>query len=358
MRDRWQDDAELAGITDVQGLLAARLPESSGLWRPTAVRLETGHLFFEAPEDYWKRHIADWGWQQVEAPADFLDRFVAIERAEQALDFAQRYGPLFLCSEHFELSGCLWRPSADESPQIHMQVRGLVRLLRGPHHPPSPHGCRWDRMEPVVDWLTLARQVRATLHIASLCRTGRPLPPTVWRDFDPWGLIGNTPPAERIGLVVLMSALINSYLTEEPGGPRVEMTEDLRLTVNPGLGALRAVWLLAAQAISRERAIFVCAGCGKLHTRPVDTRVPKTGERSYCPQCRETYRPAKKLSNAKRRRQLRTLLGFVNERRGQDWPAILSEWNAAYPEWRYEDPVVIREDFEIRSITYGVRKGG
>ena len=188
---------------------------------------------------------------------------------EAFLDFAQRYGVLYLC----------------------------------PHGIPatSPHGmsgCRPSKSEPLSRWRHYARQARAVLRIAAALHQGGIGEDPDWKTLyadnpevcqeAPWWERSNG--ADRMAL----SDIINEILVW--GGVHLSLwwwpTED-RPPDQPDSPTIyldsSGVWgAVATQlifAVAATRGIAVCSACGQPYR--LQGRKPARGRRSYCPDCRQ-----------------------------------------------------------------------
>jgi hypothetical protein len=315
----WQRLVELAGLSDDGGGVAVRLRTTSGIWRPTGVRLkeENGQLSLvyelahEPRPDYYLP-IQDWGWAHVEDADGLLDAFIKVRSPDDALQFAQQWGPLFSCSAH-EQQVWLQHHLLTREQLYHEGITyGWPRRYQGARPP-----CMWTPNEPVSVWLNEAARARDVFRAICLVRQEppQPIPPELW-----WAIDVNPEEIELLCHVNaerpdsdphkienfeqlwtnfhLLDTLHNALHAE------VRITEELRLEVDPGLGFIAAVWLLIAQAASRVRALYFCSGCGEPYARPANVRAPKPGQHNFCGMCRQGNKNAasKKLYAARRRR--------------------------------------------------------
>lgn len=368
----WRVDVEEAALVDDQGALPVRMRVQSGIWRPVRAWLEgrrgKGVVRYAVPADYDTSDISRWGWSRLDETDGLLDALIKLQRPQEVLRFAERWGPLYLCRVHYYkprtyyrrrrclwsgnvLSGCYWIPAEPvgawlrEAARARAAVRAAALL-------------RQDPPRRVTRELWEAMHVRPALEegpgsLESLLQGNRALLRRLEPDVADWDL-----PAGLLSDRFYLQQVINEQLRDRPGHPRLRLTAHLRLTIDPGLGVLRAAWLLVAQVAGRERAIYVCTACGNPYTRPLELRAPKPNQRNYCAECRGGYTIAKKLHNDGRRRILRNLVAFVAARaadRAPDWERVRAEWNEAHPGAAYGTTGGLLTDLRRRTKSYGVK---
>ena len=132
---------------------------------------------------------------------------------------------------------------------------------------------------------------------------------------------------------------------------------ELRLSIEPGFGFIRTVWLMVAQAASQIRSVYVAppAGCPTfaltecvLQDEPIQLLRRLRHERS---------RRKEDLSSRKARSRLRELVSFVGQQANTDrldWNDILAKWNELYPQWNYRGTEDLLNDLKFKTKTYGV----
>lgn len=247
--------------------------------------------------------------RSVAVPRDLLLRFVKLADGDAAaiLAFATRYGLLRLCKDH-----------------------GLPRLHRCPQlrefHPVcDANGIednekrRWF-FESISDWRRFAQQAKFALELATMIRSRKPIP----RDWRTTLLNGRTfehlaqTTRARLlegceGDIDLINGLLNgespsaSAKYPSPAKERehawsavVGITESWRAWADvtlvttvqkPGHARLSigGIPLFGALAMQLTTAISsvgftMCGGCGRSFQ---PKRMPRAGETSYCPECRE-----------------------------------------------------------------------
>lgn len=198
------------------------------------------------------------GWPPVEFDASFaLDKFLRLNNANDVQRFAQRFGPLWLCSKHHN--------------------RGAVRCFWPGH---SSRQCRWNNIEPVDIWLTIRQEIHVLLAAAAKVRNGDAL---AISDFA--GVEGA--PTEFYPHVgrPFVATWINMQLHRM--SPLLsdghETTLGFELTLSTGVGFLPALWLQVASVCAGGRALAVCSGCVTPYVRK--GRAPRRGQRNFCPSC-------------------------------------------------------------------------
>lgn len=186
---------------------------------------------------------------------DALSEFVKIRDSRGALEFAGRYGPMWICRRHPE--PCFWRPP----------VPGQR----------SQHG--WDSIEPVSAWLGEASRMRAVLVATDRLKAGNLLRPDDWRGLKVQ-LRAEALPADLQSDKILLSEVVNDRLRTFGVGVQLNALE---LQFNAGLGFLPAVWQQLAALVGGGKALAICRSCGGPF---IALRKPKRGQLSWCAECR------------------------------------------------------------------------
>lgn len=270
--------------------------QEGGVWKPTKAWLDESDILVRfATPSVLDGSLYGWGWRAVGTTDGLLDAFARIKTATAVEQFASRWGPLWLCKTHHSDSlgsHCL----VYQRPQRTLGWQWLY-----------PADCAWEPAEPISAWLREARRVRGTLAIIHSLRKDPPEPASqeAWVDFGLNEVAAGEVSSDKhlFEARFQLHSLVNSYLLSDPGGPRLALQEDMQLRFDLGLGALRAAWLLLAQAAAQQRAIYLCTGCGAFYVRHFDLRRPRHGQANYCDECRGQgrYHVAKRLSKARRR---------------------------------------------------------
>jgi hypothetical protein len=273
-------DFEALFTTD--GELAAPIPAHAGVYAPSGVVKFGGDdagrpawLLFPAETEWFGQGTVmqermPWpGWTSVPfQAAQALDRFAHIDDSISAQQFAQTYGPLWICARH--RFPCLWR------------------AVNGPDEYRVRHA--WSPAESVSDWLFVADHLRKTLLAAGRLLRPEQIPDDDWRALG----FGARRPSDQIEARFLLTTLINSYLQKYKVG--LHLNDRLELELATGLGFLPALWQQVALAIAGGNSLAVCSNCGQPYLRA--QRAPKTGQRNYCGNCqskrkRDSYRANK-----------------------------------------------------------------
>ena len=279
-RDRWL----AAQIADLQGNPLGRIPAEPAIYAPPWVALEhepTGDYlrFPEWPLRPWEAPDAAEPaepWQPVSTTStrNLLGEFVGLtgRPASRFLQFAERYGPLFLITRQ------------DENAPITLRAWS-------PDHREEPR--EWCRREPLSLWRDKAQQYRSFLSVAAYLRQNAPAPPSAW--WPPYQAIladdgvatastkelGEDVRGVRFQKVLLAEALNQEARLVQPE-PSLRVTHDLTLAVSSGFGFLPACWHQLVQAITGYHSVYICDGCGRLFIRG---RKAQAGRHVYCPRC-------------------------------------------------------------------------
>ncbi len=193
------------------------------------------------------------GWHRVENfnPMRCLQEFILIESPEQAMHFANRYGPLWACAGH--KWPCRWR--GDDF---------------------GGHG--WANAERLELWLFSACQMSATLEAARRLREGEHVSREGWEAMG-WG-----PPGEPLALAEEGSrvATVVAFMLESLHC-HFGLTRQLEPELHAGLGFLGSLWQQTVAVIGGGHSIAICSDCGRLYIRA--NRAAKRGQRNYCGEC-------------------------------------------------------------------------
>jgi hypothetical protein len=344
------DDMSLsdAAMTDPEGRLRVRMPEQPTILRPPRVwpgeESAKPVLRFEVPISYYSLPTSQWGWQPVRDATGLLDQFRKLSSDPEGIrGFAEAWGPLWIIdpADNFRSRGEI----GSEDPEVLQQLSeagydsqsasSRRQSGRKPYFlslfPGIGELANWPAYEKVDLWRMCALEAQTALTIiAALQKYPPEAVPTryarvllscfdirgesidsfawYWREaIYPNSKLQGEGMIEPEIIQPLLAAAINRHLVQDAGSCRlVSDWDSLRLSLHPGLGFLRTVWLLIAQAASRDRAVGTCADCGKPFVRPYGVRVPKPNDNHYCSECGQNEKGAKKLWARKHREQLRT----------------------------------------------------
>lgn len=359
----WRQKGQLAGFVTPQELLASRLRLARGVWSPSEVELLSApsgeELRFQVPLNYANMEIRDWGWTEVKNTTELVEEFLQVETPGQALRFAKRYGPIYVCGKHTIMD--FTRPSELPAIERGSEMSADDPDVFWPGSPLAPYsvmcrwtgkasavrdGCHWEPREPVKLWLACARQAAAALRLVAQMQANQPLHREVeaWRDLmlipadyedvDDRSAVESAQgdlmrlPDDYEDLDATLKFITDgqhrdfalSYLADWINGfpldswpIRLFLDENYELRVDTGLGFLPVVWLVIAQTAGGGRSVQVCAGCHRPYIRPMAGRAPKTNHNSYCDSCgrKKNWSAAKRLSQTDRMTRLRQLADFV-----------------------------------------------
>ena len=269
---------DLAGFTDPEtGRIEAFLEPQGGFWLPPKVVLESDRLIYPCPETEnvvltgdFMFSLYDHGWKTGASPDPIrlLDAFLKLANAkdEQVREFAERWGPLWLCIGH---------PDCLCSPKIFSRTSD----------------CVWQPNEPADEFRRRSRQVRAALDISASIVAKRKTIPAQWGD-----LVMGKPhqPLDELQRI-LLATVVNKYI-RGPWGAFLELRwyeNSSELNLNPGFGFLPLVWMQVAQVMSGSKGLCRCDGCGKYYVR--FRRKPARGRHNFCEDCTEGGRGSKRI---------------------------------------------------------------
>jgi hypothetical protein len=289
---------ELAGLTDEDGMLKAFLQGYSFTLIPPEVSLKKGKrgvkVSFPIPAKLgknqpkitglswyltWYKELINTGWQVKDDFKGITNDFLRIAKGtdDQVLEFAKKWGPLWICAEHVD---CF--------------MFGFYKPWLIPNIGP----CFWPGFESVERYKKHAREVNAVLSIAAALIENRPSLPAHWEEIGPekaWEEPAVLQKAYLSGGISNMLSRLGidlAFLWDNNTMPE--------LVINKGFGFLPSVWLEVAQSISRARQICVCDACHNVYIRY--GRRPQKGRNNYCPTCRNGY-AKQRIYIAKRRRK-------------------------------------------------------
>jgi hypothetical protein len=238
-------------------------------------RLETDHV--EKPDLIWAdwkhgRLAYDTGHQLADAPGEegLLDAFLRLVEATdgEIFRFAKKYGVLNV--------------NAFNDPGVH-----------------------W---ESFTDWRAIARQIRATLKIATFVRRKKPVSAELWEQVPGWTDMTrlfawqrrlSAAEIQRRAELLQLEDVVNYWLVEW-ASVRPCFTWCSRVvglgftnldntTAGRGLTLSGALALQVALAVSGAQTLAICSGCTLPYIRA--GRKPATGRDNYCEPCRKSGVP-------------------------------------------------------------------
>lgn len=246
----------------------------------------------------------DWegGGGEIAEDKAILTRFIKLEKAtpKAVLRFAQRHGTLLLCADHRLF---LIHRSADPAQA---------------HSTEPIRTCRMLKPEPLALWKDLARQVRATLQLASeLYISAGALYRSNWRDAGLWrDMMGErfmAVPRDANTARMTVACEVHEGL-EKYGGAALSYAWSParlrpRIAINTPTMLARVYWALAL-SIAKVETIFFCDFCAEPY-EPARYR-PRPGERRICgkPKCQ---RAAKTEAQRERRNAARKPVLVLDE---------------------------------------------
>lgn len=303
---------DLAGFTDEESRLTAYVQGYSAIWIPPEVQLAKmdGNsdddpmdcIVYPLPEEWEEeliplpgelsisspsgktysllRSLKSIGWKVREDADGVLNDFVKLAEAsnEEILNFARKWGPLWLCMKHEE---CLWSPFS-------------ARTLRDG----EKDCCLWFPMEPASVYRRCGRQVKTMLDAASFLMANKPVPSWLWRAIGGSGKESESSiPYQRLSLAFQVTKLLKQsqirfsfWWDEAAARPSLEIAV--------GWGCLPKVCIELAQCLSGAKQLCVCDRCGKAYVRY--DRKPQAGRNNYCPECRTKNAKQKVYARKKR----------------------------------------------------------
>ena len=208
----------------------------------------------------------------------------ALFEEQAALEFAQTYGPLWVCGNTKHQPLCLWQ-GVNISDQCGIQ-----------HH--------WQNPEPVGEWLFLAREMRTAIELHLRLSGWKPPDKKQPLDWEALGLLPEKDDARWLReatrkllenpelFKALLRGLINDRLWRYNIG--LLLDRNLKPIFHGGLGFVPALWQQLAAVVAGGKTIAICCGCLMFyHPR----RATKRGQRNYCVQCKERKVPQKEWWN-------------------------------------------------------------
>ena len=250
---------ELGGLMDEeQGRLTRRgLPVGDLFGIPEQVWVEGGRLHY--------RYVSPFG-KPRDAEDGMLDAFVRLEDEPDVLKFAQRWGPLRLCSHNLT--------SRHGTQTIFFDVEGKCETGKDE--------------EPLEAWFLWADSARALLSVAANLHQGQEPSLDVWRRaeqmLNPRATRASESTVRQSKLwesQIYCGDLVWAWLDIARISPK--FTWDGTPQFFLWTDAFGTLGLQLAQAIARSHGLAVCDGCGVAYMR--QGRKPQVGRRNYCQSC-------------------------------------------------------------------------
>ncbi len=141
----------------------------------------------------------------------------------------------------------------------------------------------WFPYEPIGEYISSARQVRAAFEAAACLRRSEYVP------VEHWLTLGckesNSRRELRWQRFFLAKWIEGRFMLRGGSNLRVDWTDESQasLSIESGWGFIGAVWLGVAQIITEARSLNVCDGCSVPYIR--QKRRSRKGERNYCDTC-------------------------------------------------------------------------
>jgi len=258
----------LAGLVDDQGGL--EWPLSGAGWAiPAHVEVKGEHLrwrWFGDDEETAINTYAQPG------PGMLMDFTRIAEDVDKVESYARKWGTLRICRHG--------------KPAPHIEPPSIQRAGKTPKIPwCEPRQNRdGDYLEPLSAWVNYSNQVSAMINIAAAIHRGRHGEAKDWKVLNHGGnprWRRKQSPAEDARH---LSAMLQYWLNISRARPLVAWSGK---DVDVGLGSETLFGNLAIQLmllISKSEGIVFCDGCSKPYTPTL--RRPKTGQRSFCQECR------------------------------------------------------------------------
>jgi len=219
-----------------------------------------------------------------------LERFARLATAtdDDVLKYALRWGGLMVCHHRLPSSH---NPSPIPYPN---PVPRPIPWC----HPLGWGGHSW--WEPIEVWQELAGRALAMLEIAAALRRGQLGAKQAWaRVMDgPEAFRGN-PGSDLASDANLLSLQVHQWLRMGQVCPHIYSFRGRFLVRMGGWHTFRVLAYQLMLAVAGGQAIAVCSGCGD-HFKP--RRLPATGRRSYCSNCRRRGIPLRDAQRAHRAR--------------------------------------------------------
>lgn len=221
----------------------------------------------------------------------FLGFSDEIALKEQVQGFILEYGPLWLTKEAAGLRtvigpGDFWTPFSPEDPEDIWST-----------DPVKDNSAPWKPLEYVYDFWRYSNDYRNILRIGlAIFAEQRELRRNRVREIeftftalaDGKRILAFTDDCKETA-----QEIVGKYLAHVKGERWLFTWEGdtAKVELSNYWGFLWVAWYLMAQFLSKSPVVAICDECGKPHMR---VRKPKKGLRTYCPDCRESYRHSKR----------------------------------------------------------------
>lgn len=318
--------------------LRAGSPVLRNVWAPKQVGLVSYDgvegLEFHVPSEAVGRDIEEWGWEKISEPKRMVELFLRIRTPKQALSFARRFGPIYVCSAH-----------SNNELRVLCRYTGKTSLIMD-----TP--CEWRPWERVDMWLACAKQADAALRLVLNLREGRPVTNNrqllsdllLTHESGRWH-------QEAISTLMKNPRLVEQHLRNFLNGGfplpiwevQVVVDSHRRAQLDLGIGFLPAVWQVIKQVHAGAGRWALCDACGRLFDEDEKGRVANKDQKSYCLSCglESDHTDVKNRWRRKRQAEQRTLADFllVLDQEGlfepNDLEGIRKAWNEQHPEQQY-----------------------
>lgn len=297
MKHDFVETLNLSVLTRNDGGGFKRSVPSRGWWRTVEITLEGEHLV--CGPNY------EMGYQLVEDGASGVDILYAFLKlaendttSDQIVNFARRYGTLELCQHHL--------------PRTHWDVLSATPdTIRQPRCVPLSCSERvaysW---EPIEDWKTLARGLRAVLQVAAPLHQDQPASLEAWKAIFAMGT-GSTHCLTDIEQVEHLSPtdrlkrhrthlvrVINWLLQMANVRPWFWWSDaDTRIGLEFGgpeeSGLFGHLILQLVLVVSQKDGFAFCTECGRVY---LPTRRPARNRSNYCETCKKASIPQQKAA--------------------------------------------------------------
>ena len=209
------------------------------------------------------------GTKEADSDARVLEDFLAIAAAKperaaaRVLNFAERHGPLRLCSHGM--------------PHEHSWA---------PLHPLSTDKCPPTKCEPVETWRQYAQGARSLLAVARGLHAGKAASEADWETVYGWARMADSAGRTEEGMPRVI-AIVAQYWARL-GNLRPQLVwspkKGRHEFVMAGVGTFGAIAHQLLRQITRGGQLVACHGCG---TSWVPKTHPRAGELSWCEECKE-----------------------------------------------------------------------
>jgi len=232
--------------------------------------------------------LEDHGWRSRKTSRNLLSDFHHLANntdVKYFIDFVTHWGPLWLCCSHLiptcDFISCIWSPSAS--------FRDIEPRSLG-------HSCTWFPVEPVDDFIRVAKAIDAILRISVSLKAQEAVTRKLWREVAPLSMLLESDDMaeflsradsklQRTILNIVLNHMLSNY---DAGRLHFRWTErgGFALRFYSGWGFLRATLLELIGRQSGSYLIYPCVECGTLILPEERKKMPKKGQRVFCENCR------------------------------------------------------------------------